>query len=494
MHDYKNILLKEKKEVKTSHWHWHGVLLFLICAGLALLLVETEKSEASDSKPPAIAEKDTSASVPESDTEIFELSLPKQDRPETTASEYPAPVENTALALPALPQPTLDIAEEPDPNEPQWQTHIVKPGYNFAIICSRAGVKASEVHALMQLGKPVASLKRLYPNDKIRLKVLPDGNLAGLEYDMHQTKRLVVTRVGEQANGVSEFKAQTIERSIEVHTAHASGVIKDSLFRAAQSAGLTDKIAIELASIFAWDIDFSLEVRRGDRFTVVYEQHYLDGEKIRDGAISAAEFVNQGTVYRAIKYTGPDGKTDYYTPDGSSLRKTFMRNPVDFSRISSHFNPNRRHPILNKIRAHKGVDYAARTGTPIKAVGDGKVSWRKTKGGYGKTIILQHGQRYSTLYAHMSAYAKSTQVGRKVKQGQVIGYVGKSGLATGPHLHFEFRIDGVHRNPLTVKHPSVDPIKPQYKQDFLAKIQPQLAQLDTINRMELAYSDQANTL
>ena len=205
---------------------------------------------------------------------------------------------------------------------------------------------------------------------------------------------------------------------------------------------------MELAGIFGWDIYFALNIRRGDHFTVVYDQLYLDGKKIGNGDILAAEFVNQGQVYRAVRYEKPNGTADYYTPDGNSMRKEFLRTPVAFTRISSRFSLGRYHPILNRIRAHKGVDYAAPTGTPIKATGDGRVAFRGRKGGYGNVVILDHGRGYSTLYGHMSRFARGERVGTRVHQGQVIGYVGSTGMATGPHLHFEVRADGVTTDPV----------------------------------------------
>ncbi|HEB99883.1 MAG TPA: M23 family peptidase [Thiotrichales bacterium] len=297
-----------------------------------------------------------------------------------------------------------------------------------------------------------------------------------MRYERNRLERLLVSRA---ADG---FKAEVIERAPERATAHATATIDSSLFLAAQKAGLSDNLTMELAGIFGWDIDFALDIRRGDRFTVIYEELFLDGEKIGNGDILAAEFVNQGHVYRAVRYTDASGRTSYYAPDGHSMRKAFLRTPVAFSRISSRFSLGRKHPILNRIRAHKGVDYAAPYGTPIKATGDGKVIFIGRKGGYGKAVILRHGSRYTTLYAHMSRFARGLHSGSRVRQGQVIGYVGKSGLATGPHLHYEFRINGVHRNPLTVKLPAAAPIDRRYRADFEQKSRTLLAQLDLVRQ------------
>jgi len=210
---------------------------------------------------------------------------------------------------------------------------------------------------------------------------------------------------------------------------------------------------------------------------------------VREGDIVAAEFVNQGRSFRAIRYTDPSGRTDYYTPDGLSLRKAFLRTPVQFSRISSRFNLHRKHPILNRIRAHKGVDYAAPVGTPVRAAGDGKVTYKGWNGGYGRFVVLQHGQRYSTAYGHLSRFAAKLRSGARVHQGQIIGYVGQSGLATGPHLHYEFRIDGRHRDPLKVKLPAAKPLQARYMADFESKALPLLAQIDTYRRAAFSRLD-----
>jgi murein DD-endopeptidase MepM/ murein hydrolase activator NlpD len=245
---------------------------------------------------------------------------------------------------------------------------------------------------------------------------------------------------------------------------------------------------MELAGIFGWDIDFALDIREGDEFRLVYEEQFLDGEKIRNGNILAAEFVNRGHSYRAVRYQAKNGRADYYTPTGQNMRKAFLRSPVDFRRISSRFG-KRHHPVLNRMRMHKGVDYAAARGTPIRATGDGKIIYRGRKGGYGKTVIIRHGSKYSTLYAHMSSYNRKVRHGSRVKQGQIIGYVGATGRATGPHLHYEFRVHGAHRNPLTVKLPSAASIDKKLKSDFLQQTRGLIAQLDGLQRVDVALAE-----
>ena len=234
---------------------------------------------------------------------------------------------------------------------------------------------------------------------------------------------------------------------------------------------------MDMAGIFEWDIDFIQDVREGDTFTVIYEELWRDGVKLRDGQIVAAEFVNQGKSFRAARFSDSSGRASYYTPEGRSVRKAFLRAPLNFTRISSNFNPSRRHPVLNTIRAHRGVDYAAPTGTQIRAAGDGKVSFRGVQGGYGNTIILQHGGNITTLYGHLSRFG-SARDGARVSQGDVIGYVGSSGLATGPHLHYEYRVNGVHRNPRTVSLPPADPIAAEQQTAFRAATEPLWRQLD----------------
>ena len=252
---------------------------------------------------------------------------------------------------------------------------------------------------------------------------------------------------------------------------------------------MSDTLIMELAGIFGWDVDFALDIRSGDHFTLVYEELYLDGKKQRDGNILAAEFVNRGKSYRALRYVDNAGRADYYSPDGHSMRKAFLRTPVDFTRISSRFG-ERFHPMLKKKKNHHGVDYAAPRGTPIKAAGDGKLLFVGRKGGYGKTVIIQHGGKYSTLYAHMSRIKPGSRRGDHVRQGQVIGYVGSTGRSTGPHLHYEFRINGVHRNPLTVRLPDAAPITAKYKSDFLNKSRGLVALLDMLQRTTVALNDQ----
>jgi murein DD-endopeptidase MepM/ murein hydrolase activator NlpD len=273
------------------------------------------------------------------------------------------------------------------------------------------------------------------------------------------------------------------------HITSAHGTINSSLSSAAQKAGLSNDLILQLTNIFAWDIDFATNLHHGDQFTVVYEETSI-GNNSSDSQIIAAEFVNQGKILTAIRYKDSEGHINYYSPEGRPMRKAFLSTPVDFVRISSGFDTHRKHPILNRIRAHKGVDYAARTGTPVKSAGDGEVIFRGNKGGYGQVMIVKHGEHYETLYAHLSDFRKGLESGDLVRQGEVIGYVGQTGLATGPHLHYEFRVDGVHRNPETLNLAQSLPLYAEALADFKAQTQPMLAQLNKTKAQSLFAKNQ----
>ena len=360
-------------------------------------------------------------------------------------------------------------------------TVAVKKGDTLSSIFNRLDIYP-ELPRILKLGKDVRRLKTIYPGQKLHF-TLSGKKIDHLEFELNQTTSLNLYRDGNSF-AVEELN-QKPERILKV----ASGSISSSLFLAGRKSGMSDLLIMDLARIYDWDIDFALDIRRGDTFTVLYEKLYLDDEEVGDGNIVAAEFVNNGNTYRAYRYTDQNNNTEYYSPDGKSLRKSFLRTPVNLAYVSSHFNPRRLHPILNIFRAHKGVDYAAATGTPIMATGAGRVIYRGTKGQYGKTIVLRHGNMYTTLYAHMSRYARGTSVGSLVKQGQTIGYVGRTGLATGPHLHYEFRVNGVHRNPLKIKLPSTKPLPNSELVRFRATIQPLVAQLDLFRQNRFAMQD-----
>jgi len=396
------------------------------------------------------------------------------------------------LEFPVLKGATHDTADDPDnlasqselPTELHWASDKVRSGDSLASIFKRQQLDPTDLHNIMALGKITRTLSALQPGQMFRFQVNEAGKLEAMEYEINQLESLLVSRQPDE-----QFEARAIQHTLDNRLAYTAGKISTSLFEAGKQAGMTDNLIMELVGIFGWDIDFAMDIRAGDHFSVLYEEQFLEGEKVKDGPVVAAEFTSQGRTYRAVRYTDANGRTNYYTPDGHSMRKAFLRTPVDFRRISSRFGV-RHHPTLNRMKMHKGVDYAAKSGTPIKAAGDGKIVFRGRKGGYGRVIIIQHGGHYSTLYAHMRGFKRGQYVGKRVKQGQIIGYVGSSGRATGPHLHYEFRVNGVHRNPLTIKLPNAAPIKTAYRQDFELKTSGLLSQLDLYKRTQIALGKQ----
>jgi len=337
-------------------------------------------------------------------------------------------------------------------------------------IFRRMSLNKADLAAIRSLPGIRQSLDFLKPGDAIKL-THTDGDIKELTRKVSETQTLDVVR---QDSG---FEAKMINNPVEVRVRRASATIDSSLFQAAGAADISDMVALKLANVFAWDIDFVLDIREGDRFTAVYEQVYQDGKYLRDGEVLAAEFVNNGKIYRAVRFVSDSGNVGYYSPNGLAMRKAFLRAPVEFTRVSSAFNPHRHHPILNLIRGHMGTDYAAPTGTPVHAAGDGHVSFAGRRGGYGNAIVLAHGANISTLYGHMSRFARNVRAGTRVQQGDVIGYVGMTGLATGPHLHYEYLIGGVHRNPQTVQLPGAEPLRAQELQRFREAAAPLIAAL-----------------
>jgi murein DD-endopeptidase MepM/ murein hydrolase activator NlpD len=301
--------------------------------------------------------------------------------------------------------------------------------------------------------------------------VYRDDELDGFERRLNENETLKVIR------GPGGLRADVLQNPLEGRTRTVRGVIDRSLFEAVTAAGAHDQTAVNLADMFQWDIDFILDVQPGDSFVVTYRELYQNGVYVKDGPVLAASFVNQGRPYFAVRYVDSEGAARYFTPDGRSLHKAFLRAPVEFTRISSRFNSARHHPILNLIRAHKGIDYAAPMGTPVRAAGDGRVGYAGPKGGYGNVVEIEHSRSITTVYGHLSRFAKGTRAGAHVTQGQVIAYVGMTGLATGPHLHYEYRVNGVFKNPQTVPLPDASPIEARFREDFLAKSAPQLATL-----------------
>jgi murein DD-endopeptidase MepM/ murein hydrolase activator NlpD len=382
-------------------------------------------------------------------------------------------VELTKQATPELPVPTLPTKPQDNPliNTVEF---VVRRNDTLERIFRQLQLNLDDLAEIRQLPDVKGALDMLKPGDPITFEHNDDGALQSLTRQVTNTEKLTVTR------DVDGFKAELIATPVTIRTANVRGIVDSSLFASARKAGLSADLIMRMANdIFGWDIDFALDIQPGDEFNVVYEKQYRDNEYIGDGRILAAEFINAGHVYRAIRFDSPDGEVgNYFTPEGRSMHKQFLRAPVDFTRISSGFNLARLHPILNRIRAHKGVDYAASTGTPIKAAGDGKISFEGVQNGYGNVVILDHGAGITTLYGHMSRFAKNARNGDRVRQGDTIGYVGMTGAATGPHLHYEYRINGNYKDPRTVPLPNAEPIPPAYAADFRHQADAMMTNLD----------------
>jgi murein DD-endopeptidase MepM/ murein hydrolase activator NlpD len=368
-----------------------------------------------------------------------------------------------------------------------WREETIVRGDTAVDVLARLGVRDEGVNRFLHADSGARALYRLLPGKSVRVRTDNDGELLALRYLTRDGDLLEIDR---SAAGV--FRAQTVPPPFATRVQLRSGEIRSSLFGAADAAGMPDAVTMQLADIFSGDIDFFHDLRRGDRFTVAYEVLELDGEQVRVGRVLAAEFVNKGVTYRAFHFgdsaeSGPAG--GYYGEDGKNMRRAFLRSPMEFSRITSHFSLSRFHPIMQAWRAHKGTDFGAPIGTPVRATGEGTVDFAGNQGGYGKFIQLKHHGAYSTGYGHLSRFAAGIRRGARIHQGQVIGYVGQTGWATGPHLHYEFRIGNVQRNPVSVALPTALPIPAERLAAFRARSQPLYAQLALARGLLFAAAD-----
>ena len=357
----------------------------------------------------------------------------------------------SAQATLALPLPPLAATRKGETPGDSWQVLRVEPGQTLSDLFAQAGVSATVMNQVLNHPGTRDSLVRLHPGDEIAFDLPADGQLRTLRFDRDADHRVELSLQGEQ------IREKVLERVSTTRTVAASGEVSSSLYAAALKAGLSHAaIATMTDKIFNYDIDFSRDVQPGDRFSVVLDETWREGELVDSGKILAATFSTGGKTYTGFRYEH-DGKAEYFDINGRPLKKSFMRMPVAYTRISSTFGM-RKHPVLGKVRGHKGIDYAARTGTPIMAAGDARVQFVGVQRGYGNVVILDHGRGYSTLYGHMSRFGK-LKPGQRINQGTVIGYVGMTGLATGPHLHYEFRVNGQQRNPASVTMPPPEPLK-----------------------------------
>jgi murein DD-endopeptidase MepM/ murein hydrolase activator NlpD len=395
---------------------------------------------------------------------------------EVNAKRKAVPIElPLALSVPAAqPEPAV---------EESWQEVPVKSGDNLSLIFQKAGLNDADVYHIVHNADGGKALTRMFPGQSLSFLLSPEGELAGLRHQQTLLQTTLYRRLGDT------YSVELIERQPQVHRSFASATIDSSLFMAGQDAGMSQNLIMELANIFGGVIDFVLDPRQGDTFHVLYEELYLDGEKYKNGKILAAEFINRGKSFNAYRYIDEAGRSGYFSDDGVSMRKAFLLAPVDFTRISSNFNPRRLHPIYKTSRPHRGTDYAAPRGTPVFSSGDGRV----VKAGYtranGNYVVIQHGEAYTTKYLHLNK--RKVKKGQRVKQQQVVGTVGSTGAATGPHLHYEFLVNGVHRNPRTIhkKLPKAKSLAVAEMPRFNTQTNSFQMQLASIRQQQLALND-----
>lgn len=433
----------------------HLLLIAAVSAFLAVVLIAFPEEEKNE----------TSIISLEANFEVIDQSeLMFQELQKLT------PKSNTVALKPIFSNATNSIYDIPTPDAlakknspPTYKdlTATVAPGDSLSKVLSNKGISPQDIYKVSLADKKQKTLLQMKPGQTLSFTINEvSGELTQLTLVLNQLESVTFKRNDQK------FDREDLIRTPDIVQTYKEAEINNSLFVDGLRSGIEQSLLIELANIFGWDIDFALDIRKGDSLSVLYEEKFLDGEKIGHGNIIAAQFINNGRTFQAIRYKTKKG-ANYYTPDGLAMRKAFIRTPVDFTRISSKFNPNRLHPIFKTSKPHRGVDYAAATGTPVKAAGDGKISFVGRQNGYGNVIIIDHGRGYQTLYAHLNGFARSSKRGAKIQQGKVIAYVGQTGWATGPHLHYEFRINGRHKNPVTVKLPNDDPMPKSDLKRFL---------------------------
>ncbi|MBQ0721356.1 MAG: peptidoglycan DD-metalloendopeptidase family protein [Gammaproteobacteria bacterium] len=393
------------------------------------------------------------------------------------------PADAPALSQAASPAPSTPDKSNNDsaPKTLNWQETTIASGDNLTTAFKRLGLNASDVYRVANTSTERKPLRRLRPGEHIAICLNEEGLLAQVKYTRSTLEHYLYER------GESGFTGKKIVLQPDLLPTYKTAIINNSLSLDANRVGLSQAKIMELANIFGWDIDFALDIRNGDAFSVLYDEKFLNGEKVGTGDILAATFSNHGTTYSAVRYIEQDGSINYYTPDGKPMRKAFLRAPLDFTRISSNFSLRRKHPVHKRIKAHRGVDYAAPRGTPVYAAGDGKIiasGYSKANGNY---VFIQHGGKYVTKYLHLTK--RLTRKGKHVSQGKTIGTVGSTGYATGPHLHYEFLVNGVHRNPRTVKLPDAKTIAKNQRGEFYAQTTPLLNQLSQHDGLLLAQAD-----
>ena len=380
----------------------------------------------------------------------------------------------TYQSLPVENIESTEILEKTPPETPTYKIHEVKDGENLSIIFEDFEVPLNTAYKIFRLDTQNL-LSNIKPGDRMRFNFM-GGNLSSIEIMKDQLNSLLITI----SNNISIKKVQ---KNVELITSFKSGVIESSFYQSAIDSDIPDSVIMDFAYIFGWDVDFVFDIREGDSFHVIYDTPYSDGEKVRNGDIVIAKFVNNGNTYYANRFFSNNKKKEYFDADGNNMQKAFLRAPLDFAYISSHFNPNRMHPILHTIRAHNGVDYAAKRGSPVRTTGDGSISFVGRKNGCGNEIVIKHSNEYTTRYCHLERFEKNIKKGKKVSQGDTIGFVGSTGLATGPHLHYEFKVGNKHTNPIKVKLPSAEPVADNLKSSFDTLFMKNKLMLEEFNKL-----------
>lgn len=472
-------MTKESSKAPPLYPKTHLLAASGIAALLSLALLVFPSSDVEAKKTTLSLELESPAEQLTQDQDAAEAAQATNESATSPFAQIENSVEETKETAQVEPAPAPAVEEKKAPNHREV---IVSKGDTLSTLFEKVGLPAASVHEVLASDKQAKQFSQLKHGQKLEFELSPEGQLTNLHSKVSDLESITLTK-NDKGYTFNRITAKPTVRSAYVH-----GVINSSLSQSAARAGLSHSLTMDMASVFGYDVDFAQDIRQGDEFDVIYEQKVVNGKAVGNGPILSARFTNRGKTYTAVRYTNKQGNSSYYTADGNSMRKAFIRTPVDFARISSKFSMGRKHPILNKIRAHKGVDYAAPRGTPIKAAGDGKVLLAGRRGGYGNTVIIQHGNTYRTLYGHMQGFAKGVKTGGSVKQGQVIGYIGTTGLSTGPHLHYEFQVNGVHVDPLGQKLPMADPIAKAERARFLAQSQPLMARMDQEKATMLASS------
>lgn len=399
--------------------------------------------------------------------------------PQTLTGTVPTSAVIEEILMPEVTETSASVSEQHF-----WYKEHVRRDDTLNSLLSRLNIRNRDAIDYIRNDNIASEIANaLKPGHQIEAQTDAEGNLISLEYQLDADQFIAISQTP------TGYEANKIAHQLEKRPILKSAEITSSLFGATDDANIPDSVAIQVAEMFESEIDFHTDLRRGDQFNVIYEGSYDEGELLKTGDVLAAEFVNNGKVYRAVGFRDANNEMQYYTPNGKSLHKSFLRSPLEFTRISSGFSLGRFHPVLQRMRAHKGVDMAAPTGTRIKASGDAMVDFVGQKGGYGNVIVLKHANGVSTVYGHLSRFAAGLRRGAKVAQGEIIGFVGMSGLATGPHLHYEFLLNGQHRDPMKVALPKANPIAVHNKAQFDAISQQMTAQLNLLGVSNIAALD-----